>query len=98
MGFKINEKIPKTSIEELWRYIGTFENIRELVCEIIARGEIIVEDEFFIFSIVGDLGAMMLKYSLNLERQLKRKRELDHVAPTPQELGLIRPLLCYKRF
>ena len=31
MGFKINEKIPKTSVEELWRYVGTFENMRELV-------------------------------------------------------------------
>ena len=28
----------------------------------------------------------MLKYSLNLKKQLKRKRELDYVAPTPQEV------------
>ena len=86
MDFKINEKIPKTSIEELWQYIGTFENMRKLVCEIIAHGEITVEDEFFIFSTVGDLGARTLKYSLNLEKQLKRKRELDHVTPTPREV------------
>ena len=57
-----------------------------MVCEIIAYGEMTVKDEFFIFSTVGDLGARTLKYSLNLERQLKRKRELDHVAPTPREV------------
>ena len=52
----------------------------------IACGEITVEDEFCIFSIVGDLGARTLKYSLNLEKQLKSKRELDYVAPTPREV------------
>ena len=42
--------------------------MRELVCEIITCGEMTIEDEFFIFSIVGDLRARTLKYSLNLER------------------------------
>ena len=28
----------------------------------------------------------MLKYSLNLEKQLKRKRELDYITPTPREV------------
>ena len=86
MDFKMNKKIPKTSVEEIWRYVGTFENMRKLFCEIIARGEMTIEDEFFIFSKVGDLEARMLKYSLNLERQLKRKRKLDYVAPIPREV------------
>ena len=70
----------------MWWYVGTFENMRELVLEIIACGEMTIEDNFFIFSTVGDLGAKTLKYSLNLEKQLKKKRELDYIAPTPREV------------
>ena len=49
MGFKMNKKVPKTSIEEMWQYVGNFENMRELVCEIIAYREMTVEDDFLFF-------------------------------------------------
>ena len=73
MDFTINKKIPKTSIEELWRYVGTFENMRELVCEIIAHREMTIEDEFFIFSTAGDLGARMLNIHLIWRGNLRGK-------------------------
>ena len=40
----------------------------------------------FFFSTVGDLEARTLKYSLKLEKQFKKKRELDHITPTPREV------------
>ena len=46
----------------MWWYVGTFENMKELVCEIIAHGEMIVEDNLLIFSIIKDLKARTLKY------------------------------------
>ena len=68
MGLKINERIPKTVVNEMWQYVGTFENMQELVYEIIACREMIIEDNHFIFSSMEDLGARTLKYSLNLEK------------------------------
>ena len=49
MGSKINKKIPKILVEEMWQYVGNFENMRESVYEIIACREMIVEDDFLFF-------------------------------------------------
>ena len=72
MDYGMNERIPKTELVEIWRYVGTFENVRELVG--VACGEMIVEDNLFIFFTMGDLGARTLKHSLNLEKQPRRNK------------------------
>ena len=42
--------------------------MRELVCEIIACGELIVDNNLFIFSTKGDLRARTSKYAFNLKK------------------------------
>ena len=79
MNYRMYDKIPKKKMVDMWKYIGSFENMKELVCEIVARGELIVEDNLFIFSTIGDLGVRTLKYAFNVKNQLKEKRELDAI-------------------
>ena len=46
MGIGMYEKIPKEDMVDMWKDIGLYENMRELVCEIVAHRELMVEEIF----------------------------------------------------
>ena len=54
MDIGLYEKILREDMANLWKDMGAYENMREFICEII------VEDNLFVFSIIGDLGAKTL--------------------------------------
>ena len=62
------EKVFQEAMADLWKNAAIHENMRDLISEIVARGDVTVEDNVFVFSTVGELEARTLKYTLTLEK------------------------------
>ena len=55
MDIQMYEKIFQEDMAYLWKDAMAYGNMRDLMCEIVARGDIIVEDKLIVFFIIVDL-------------------------------------------
>ena len=82
MDIGIYEKISQEDMVDPWKDAAAYENMRDLLCETVARRNISVGDYLFVFSTIEDL----LKYALLLDKQLQTQRDLNQVEPTSKEV------------
>ena len=72
------QQLSQNTFERLWKIAGLDDNAQNLVAEMILRGDILVPElAKKMFSIFGHLGYQSLKYWLNLEIQLHKRRSGD---------------------
>ena len=73
MNIGRHKRISPEILADLWKDAIAYENMGDLICEIVARGNITIEGNMFVFSTIGDFEASTLKYVFTLENQLKKK-------------------------
>ena len=72
------EKLNNKEFQRLWTAAGAFSNMQNLLCEMIARQDLQLEDTKQLLVPIGDLGARIFMYYWHLEGQLQKRRQYDH--------------------
>ena len=78
MVLTAEEKLTNKEFQRLWTAAGAFTNMQNLLCEMIARQDLQLEDSKQLLVPIGDLGARIFMYYLHLEGQLQKRRQYDH--------------------
>jgi len=69
--------LTKEEFEEIWDMASNQENQQNLVCEMLTRGDLCLDDWSSLFYPIADIGARVLLYYVGLERQMEQQRQID---------------------
>jgi hypothetical protein len=88
LEFERGCQLDNSNFDRVWRITKGQLNQHNLVCEMIARGEFVLMDPEKLVLPIGNLGARVTLYYLNLEGQLHNKRYSDSSEEEHQDVKI----------
>jgi len=70
-------KLMTDQFTEAWESAGQFDNMQNLLCEMLVRADLELEDWTLLFYPIADVAARALFYYMTLEKQLRQRRQVD---------------------
>ena len=81
-------QLDSEGFDRVWRVAGNH-NQHNLLCEVIARGDLELLDPRKLVVPIGHLGARTLMYYLELEQQLHFRRQLDYAVESYRDIRML---------
>jgi len=73
--------------DDIWELADQFENMHNLICagicEMLVQADLYLEDWFVLLYLIANVGARFLLYYINLEKQLRLRRQIDWTPAPP---------------
>jgi len=78
----------KEEFDYIWTTANQYENQQNLLCEVLARGDVVLEDWTFLFYPIADIGTRVFLYYMGLEQQMEQQRQIDLVEQSMRQVAI----------
>ena len=77
LTFHRGQEISEEQWDDAWELAEKFDNMQNLICEMLVQGDLVLTNWNALFYPIVDLGARALLYYINLEKELSHCRKVD---------------------